>query len=133
MSENWLWARAKGNKIKVRQCAAGSDMFVSDAEDYYKVSELEIIGPEESFDPSDPMAGLKKVMESIDPVRQQKVILRDKLSFFWTEQRVEIMKLVLQRRMFETPDECLDLADMIMSRLYEQDEKFQAKLGADLR
>lgn len=133
MSENWLLARVNGNKIKVRQCAAGSDMFVSDTEDYYKVSELEIIGPEESLDPSDPMASLKKVMESIDPVRQQRIILRDKLSFFWTEQRVEIMKLVLQRRMFETPDECLELADMIMGRLYEQDEKFQAKLGANLR
>ena len=134
MSENWICAYVRGdksNKVRVRQCAAGSDMFVSDTEDYYKVSELEFAPMDVA--PSDPLSGLKKVMESIDPVRQQRIMQRDKLSFFWTEQRVEIMKLVLQRRMFETPDECLELTDMIMNRLYEQNDKFQKGLLADLR
>lgn len=134
MSENWICAYVRGdksNKIRVRQCAAGSDMFVSDTEDYYKVSELEFAPMD--VDPSDPLSGLKKVMESIDPVRQQRILQRDKLSFFWAEQRVEIMKLVMQRRMFETPDECLELTDMIMNRLYEQNDKFQERLRADLR
>jgi len=121
----------KSSKVRVRQCAAGSDMFVSDTEDYYKVSELEFAPMD--VDPSDPLSGLKKVMESIDPVRQQRILQRDKLSFFWAEQRVEIMKLVLQRRMFETPEECLELTDMIMNRLYEQNDKFQGRLRADLR
>ena len=123
----------KSNKVRVRQCAAGSDMFVSDTEDYYKVSELEFAPADEVYDPSDPMAGLKKVMESIDPVRQQRILQRDKLSFFWTEQRVEIMKLVLQRRFLDTPTEALELTDMIMNRLYEQNDKFQERLRADLR
>lgn len=134
MSENWMCAYVRGdksNKVRVRQCAAGSDMFVSDTEDYYKVSELEFVPMD--VDPSDPLSGLKKVMESIDPMRQQRILQRDKLSFFWTEQRVEIMKLVMQRRMFETPDECLELTDMIMNRLYEQNDKFQERLRADLR
>jgi hypothetical protein len=134
MSEVWIYAYVRGdknNKVKVRQCAAGSEMFVSDTEDYYKVTELEFAPMD--VDPSDPLSGLKKVMESIDPVRQQRILQRDKLSFFWAEQRVEIMKLVLQRRMFETPDECLELTDMMMNRLYEQNDKFQERLLADLR
>lgn len=121
----------KSNKVRVRQCAAGSDMFVSDTEDYYKVSELEFAPMD--VDPSDPLSGLKKVMESIDPARQQRILQRDKLSFFWTEQRVEILKLVLQRRFLDTPTEALELTDMIMNRLYEQNDKFQEGLLADLR
>lgn len=121
----------KSNKVRVRQCAAGSDMFVSDTEDYYKVSELEFAPMD--IDPSDPLSSLKKVMESIDPARQQRILQRDKLSFFWTEQRVEILKIVLQRRFLDTPTEALELTDMIMNRLYEQNDKFQEGLRSDIR
>ena len=121
----------KSNKVRVRQCAAGSDMFVSDTEDYYKVSELEFAPMD--VDPSDPLSGLKKIMEGMDPVRQQRILQRDKLSFFWTEQRVEIMKIVLQRRFLDTPTEALELTDMIMNRLYEQNDKFQEGLRSDIR
>lgn len=132
MSENWICAYVRGdksNKVRVRQCAAGSDMFVSDTEDYYKVSELEFASEEEK----DPMAGLKKALENLNPANQQKAMQRERLSFFWAEQRVEIMKIVLQRRFLDTPTEALELTDMIMNRLYEQNDKFQERLRADLR
>ena len=119
----------KENKVRVRQCAAGSEMFVSDAEDYYKVTELEFVPEEEK----DPMTGLKKALENLNPANQQKAMQRERLSFFWAEQRVEIMKIVLQRRFLDTPTEALELTDMIMNRLYEQNDKFQERLRADLR
>lgn len=126
------WVKAKlndGTEVRVRQCAAGSDMFVSDTEDYYKVTELEFTAAEES----DPMSGLKKALETLSPANQQKALQRERLSFFWAEQRVEVMKIILQRRFLDTPTEALDLTDMIINRLYEQNDKLQDRLRADLR
>lgn len=128
----WIEAKDKdGNIVKVKQCAKGSDMFVSDKEDYYNVRDLEIVG--ESVNTSDPMVGLMNMVKTMDPIAQQRAIQRDKLSLFWTEQRVEIMKILLQRRFMDTPTDTLDLTDMIINRLYEQNDKFQDRLNADLR
>ena len=122
----WLEARNEKNEVvKVRQCAKGNPMFVSDKEDYYNVTDLDFTREEDverkRKDVGMPMMG--SMMIDTDAYRESLEKLKeDNERRHYMELRGQVLTMLLANHHYPSFEQLLLDVRYIMNEIKKQDE-----------